>query len=49
MEAKAPIGRPGRQADHLAVLLNNALGVWTREEVEIKCATDEAVLYQRLI
>ena len=49
MEAEAPIGQAGRQANHLAVLLNDALRVWTGEEVEVKCPSDEAELYQGLV
>jgi hypothetical protein len=44
MKAKTPIGWPGWQADDLTVLLDNALGIGAREEVQIKRATDEAVL-----
>ena len=33
MEAEAPIGQPGRQANSLAVLFDDALRVRTREEV----------------
>ena len=33
MEAEAPVGQPGRQANHLAVLFDDALRVWTGEEV----------------
>lgn len=49
MEAKAPIWRAGGQADHLAVLFDDALRVWAREEIQVERATDGAVLYQRLI
>ena len=49
MEAKAPIWRSGGKADHLAVLFDDALWVWAREEVQVEGAADEAVLNQRLI
>jgi hypothetical protein len=45
MEAKAPIGQPGRQANYLAVLFDDALRVWPREEVEVECPPNEAELY----